>query len=451
MPADRLSSWAVPAVLAMSTLAPALAVALTGRNLATFEALTPLEPSALSVWLLRLATLSSVGLLAWVVLTRRTFDLARSTRPGDLWLILAFLVFFATNVVVPGMLGGGPSGIPRQYFYVLLLFVALYATRSDSRGPILAAAGWALLVLIAGSILFSFWKPSATLRGYAAELRLPLVPFRFWGLGSGPNSIAPLALTLLLLALSQPFPRRWVQATAIASAAVVILLAQSQTTWLATALIVPMLLLYRRALARGRPVPPRVPMPSRLGLAGLAVAGLVIAAAVISDGPPERVGPTNGLPGQDAALTGRGAIWRVALDLYAAYPLFGYGLQAWEAAFRNSIAMSFAVHAHNQVMQSLSVAGTVGAIGLVVYFIVLARASIASAVATRGLAPALMTLVVLRCMTEVPFLMGTLLVGDILVHALIFALALSPRPGGEPLPGRGGPLPSPARSHRSPA
>jgi O-antigen ligase len=421
----RIAALALPLAVFLMTILPPVGVLLTGRNIATFEALEPLVLSSLATWVLRLGTLASVAALAAAVVFGGGLGLRARTRPVQLALIVGFLVFFATNVLSPAFLGAVPSLALRAYPYTLLLFLALYAARAHVGDGVLDAARSGLVLLILGSIVFAVVWPTATLRPYADELRLPLVPFRFWGLGSGPNSIAPLALTLLLLVMARPFARRWLQRAAWISAALVIVLAQSQTTWIAAVLIVPLLVLYRRRLARPDAVPLQPPTVLALAMIGMAAGIVVLMLAVAGDGDPVRVSPTGGLPGDSELLTGRGGIWRVAFEVFARSPLFGYGLGIWEDEFRSIIAMSYAVHAHNQLVQSLSMAGLVGGVGLAVYVVVLVRASLATAAASGGLAPALLVLVLVRSLSEVPLQLQTLLVGDVLMHALLFAVIMA--------------------------
>lgn len=415
-----IARWTVPAVLIMMTLGPAAAVVLTGRNLASFDSLEPLEASALAGWVLRLCSLASVAALATAILIGGVLRSTRKTTPWAMLLMIAYLVFFATNVLSPGLFGAVP-GIERSFLYMPLLFVAIYVGSSDDPGLSLDAAKWSLLILLLASFALSAVWPGATLRGYAEELRLPLIPFRFWGLGSGPNSIAPLGLILLLLTISRPFGNRFWQWAAWSAAGLTILLAQSQTTWIATAIIVPPMLLYRRHLERHPNQPIRWPPAVALTLIGLGFAAAVALAFHVAGLGHDRVATTGGVQVEGALLTGRSLIWQVAIDTFKANPVFGYGLEAWEHDFRSAIGMSFAVHAHNQLMHALSVGGLVAGAGLIFYVAVLMRTCVIAAPATAGLAPALMLLTLLRMLTEVPLQVQTLLVGEAFMHALLFA------------------------------
>lgn len=421
---SALVRWALPLAFAIIVIAPALGVAITGRHLAA-DHHTPLEVAGITLWMLRGATLSVVLLsltviVAWVMAPRR-----RSLGTPEMALLGVHLMFFITNVLLPAIFGAEP-GIEKSYFYVLALFVALFLTGADGIDDVVDAVKWSILIFLLMSFVYAGLRPEAALRTYKPELRLPFVPFRFWGLGSSPNSLAPTALTLLLLAIARPFGTRLWQAVGIGAALAGILLAQSQTTWIATLLIVPALVLYRRRLERRGELRLRLPPALGFALWGIALGAAVLAVTYALDWGGDRVRATPGLGGGGGDLmTGRGSIWRVAIDTALAHPVFGYGLYTWGPDFRAAIAMPYAFHAHNQLLQSLSVAGLVGGLGLVVYVVVLVRTSLKTAAATRGLGPALVVMAVIGSISEAPLDMAPPLLGDTMRHALLFGLLVA--------------------------
>lgn len=88
-------------------------------------------------------------------------------------------------------------------------------------------------------------------------------------------------------------------------------------------------------------------------------------------------------------------------------PTFGYGLSIWDAAYRTAIGMPNATHAHNQFLDDLARAGSVGATALVIYAVILLVLSVRSARASGGLSLALFVALALRSVSEVPLsLMG---------------------------------------------
>ncbi len=131
----------------------------------------------------------------------------------------------------------------------------------------------------------------------------------------------------------------------------------------------------------------------------------------------------------------------MAYETFLENPLFGYGITAWDRAFRAKLNMPFAFHAHNQVMQSLSVGGLLGALGLVFYLTMLSYYSLRLARFTRGLAPALLALILVRSISEVPLDVTTLLAGDFVTHLCLFMVLA----GSAAMVGRHAAAPAPAR------
>jgi O-antigen ligase len=426
--------WTVPVLLLAVLLGPSVGIILSGRDLLQPETLDPGSLNVLSEWLLRLITMGIVGLAALTVGDR---CLRRDRQPpdaGQLWLAGSFALFFIGNVVLPGFLGA-EAVFQRNYFYVALVFAAIYARREDGVAILLDVLKWTLVAFMAASFVYALVNPNAALRTYAPELRLPLVPFRFWGLGPSSNAMGPLALVAILLFIVRPIDGRWAGLFAGGVAWAVLLLAQSQTAWIATVLIVPPFLLYRHCLRKHGGIgwrPSSGLIVAALGImAGLAV---LASASLLQSYGAERIVPTTGLTGYGEMLTGRGSIWRVALTVFEEHPMFGYGIMAWTLDFRTALGMPFATSAHNQWLQSLSVGGVFGFVAVSIYVLVLVTLSLGQAARlSGGLAPALMALTLLRCLTEAPLDMGTLLVVDVVIHALLFAVLLDRRGVGSPV------------------
>jgi len=124
-------------------------------------------------------------------------------------------------------------------------------------------------------------------------------------------------------------------------------------------------------------------------------------------------------------FTGRDVIWSLAVQEWMRNPLFGYGISMWNDAYRMQIGMDHAVSAHNQFLQTLSVAGSIGLIGLLVYLGTLMRYAVRAARRSQGLSIALLILVLLRCVTETPLQLESFLSGAFVTHLLLFHVALA--------------------------
>jgi len=125
-----------------------------------------------------------------------------------------------------------------------------------------------------------------------------------------------------------------------------------------------------------------------------------------------------------STLTGRGRIWQVAITEWYKNLLFGYGPEIWGGKFRWQIGMPFAFSAHNQFLQSLSGAGLVGLVTLTGYLVMLGRGAHRVAHATSGVSVVFFLIMLIRCMTETPLVLGTMLNGDFLTQILLFQIVL---------------------------
>lgn len=417
---DWITARATQIIVALIVLAPALDVMLGGRSLlgedisATVQGSAPLPIMTLATMIVMLLCL----LIIARALTRRT-----PVAPG-FGVMAAFTVFFVTNTLLCVPFADNPW-ITRSHIYPMVLFLAIYMGREDGTEVVIDATKWSLFVMMAASLACMVLLPDVTRRVYAAEVRLPFVDFRLWGLGAHANAIGPLALLSILVTLNRPFRRRWVTRTSLACAGLVLLLAQSQTAWLIGLIVIPGYLAYQNPAKRERMAAifknPAIYLP--LGLA-LVAGSAAYSLAAMFDAPAN----VSTSAGGGAMLTGRLNAWEVAIDTFEQHPLFGYGLTAWNDEFRANVYLPWATHAHNQLLQSLSVAGIFGAIGLIIYVIALVRGGFRVARATKGLSLAVLFLIMIRTLTEVPLEIGAILLGDVAVHLLLFRLVTAPRP-----------------------
>ena len=344
-------------------------------------------------------------------------------------LFLAFGLFFLTNTVLTSALGTQPDFVYYLY-YAPFFFAAVFASRTQDPEIAVRFAKCGLLIFLAGSCVVSIVAPDLTIqRMYAGWL--PGITIRFWGLAPHANHMAPAALLYLLVAIHQPFERRWLHYLGIVIAAAVLVLTQSKTTWVAAAITVPLLLVLRSRSSltsdgRGAKAPYKIGLAATcllaLGVFGVAALLVLPELGVSVDrmlAPRAR--------NEIATLTGRDIIWAVALDEWRRNPLFGYGASMWNDAYRIQIGLEEATSAHNQFLQSLGSAGLVGLTGLLVYVGALMLHAINARRATRGLSVAVFTTILVRCFTETPLEVDAFLTCDFIVHLLLFHLAFGRR------------------------
>lgn len=435
---DRMiGRWVAYAVVPAMALGVMVSSLLSNRDLkyafTNIEAISAgTAPGGGSV--LRLITLALMAACSATVVTR-LFDRRRGVAlpPGQL-LFGTFIAYYVCNALLNALFGTVPA-FTHNTLYVPIAMAAVFVWRDQPIGPFLRVAKWTLAAFMAASLLAAMLKPELAVQpGYKGWL--PGLNFRLWGVGSNPNSLGPLALLLVLLELMSPSRRLLVRLAIFGLGGTVLLLAQSKTAWVAALAVVPVITWYR--LGRH----PHGGM--RIGFALSLIAAGLMAVVALAVFDPAQVWDklAGGQVGSDiSTLTGRLQIWNAAIQAWQDSPLFGYGPSAWGPAHRASIGLPYAFSAHNQFLQSLSAAGTLGLITIVAYLGALLMYCWRAAEATRGLSLALFLIVLLRCLTEAPFSAATLFNGDILTQVLLFRVALlgagyrsAPQRNPRPLP-----------------
>jgi O-antigen ligase len=417
--------WMLPLMLALV----AVTVLLSGRDLSQMFIdlrrgggmyFHPAVP-----WIQRLVSLTLL-----LICAHRLFDHFAMHRrfPAPL-LTWAVVTYWACTVAAPALFGANPS-ISHEYLYSLVISVAALVTTEQERERVLAVVRNALLLFLLASALMAVVNPPLALDLQYRQGLLPGVP-RFGGLAPHPVAMGLFAQTFLLCLWVRPFSRRSLTLFGWALGLAVLFFAQSKTSWIAFLLCALAMLAVRHGGGLWR----RMSDP-RQGAFGVAVCLLAIlltagllGLVLFSDLGREAsdfLGSSEGA--QLMSMTGRDQIWVVAMEEWRASPTFGYGLTLWSDDYRASIRMPHATSAHNQFMDTLARSGTVGAVALVLYAVLLLVLSLRAARATGGLSIALFIALALRSVSEVPLVMlgyGTELFAHVL---LIITLASSTAP-----------------------
>jgi exopolysaccharide production protein ExoQ len=398
-------------------------IALTsGRNLfAATELITPiLEKHPAVVWGSRVTSLLVIFASGERILRQVLHP--RGASISSLWLMGAFILFFFTNVATAALFGAHVL-IAHDYLYMVLAgCAALIVTDVEGDTAILVTRN-ALFFLLVLSAIFIVVKPEMVLsKGYIGLI--PGLHIRYAGLCSHANSLGPLIVVFMLCLRHRPFEWRLLNLSAWWLGALSLILAQSKTSWVAFLVCASCVAYFQYGDAIKRRFfdyrNPRLPAT----LVALALLGVVLVGLVLMfGGIGEKIYAffTTRAGGEILSFTGRDKIWVIALQEWHKHPLFGYGLPLWNLEFREQIGMDFAVHAHNQFYQSLSVAGTVGAVGLVVYIVILFVFAMKTGRSSRGLSMALFSLIILRSASEIPLNM-TGFDGDNLTHILLLTV-----------------------------
>lgn len=427
------ASWA--GLLAVLALAPVVTTLLNDRDVNALDFAVSIDPNSAVAYAGR-AAVALVGLLtAWTMLkSGRGLSLPKSNnRRANL--LLGSIVFFALgHTLLPGFFGADQQ-FSLNILYGPLMLIAAYRAGRMSSGAAISSVRWSLLIFVLLGFAAAIIVPQMALQTEQVPLRLPFIDFRFWGLGSNPNNVAPLALMLVFFVIYQPFKSLALSVTAIVLAALTILLAQSQTTWTATLVILPLYWFYRVIPKPMRKA--RVDPAIFVGTLVLTTAGLLMLLwelsqidltmltdtfGQITQGAAGNYNASSGL--QDDSLNARIEIWHIALETWQDNFWFGYGPAVWDTDFRLQVGMAYAYSAHNQIMQSISVGGVVGLASLLFYLATLTYLSFKTAEQSNGLTVALLGLIYLRGITETPLDTDTLLSGELFIHVvLVYLLA----------------------------
>lgn len=384
-------------VMAATTLA-------SGRNL-MFPDLQFLaggaEPGGWAKWLQRFATLFVLA-ASTERLARFAFSQRNPDRPVGL--MIAFAGCWVAMVALPSAFGARPS-LSHEYFYSLLIGLAALTTTEQGARTALKVARNALVLFAVASLVVLAVKRDLVMAPYLGGL-IPVLPWRYYGLSTGPNAMGPLCVLTLLCLRAVPFESRALQRAAVFLALLSLVLTQSKSSWLAgLACWAAMAAVSERGRladwlkdARMRPW---VQLVVTLVIVVLALALLAVGGG-LGQGKIERFFATRA--GSDLmTLTGRNEIWAIAFDTFRAHPWFGYGPTIWDPLFRMQIGVPGAFHAHNQYINVLAASGVVGGVGFVVYLVVLLSRLWPRRSAYRGFAVGMLILLLMRSISEVPF------------------------------------------------
>lgn len=350
----------------------------------------------------------------------------------------AFVAFWLGTVAAPALLGAHRQ-ISHEFVYTLIIGFAGLVVTTQEIGRIVDRARDALfLLMLASAVLVVAWPTLVLDESYTQGL-LPGVP-RLGGLAPHPVAMGMLAQTGLLLLWARRYRSRWINWPAWLLGLGALFFAQSKTAWIGFMLCAVAMILVRNGPSAWQ----RISDPRQGGFGILLCLGvMVVGAAVLVLTLFTNVGGdvTDFLDTQQGeqlmTLTGRDQIWAIAWQEWDAHKWFGYGPGLFDDDFRMAIHMPNATNAHNQFMDTLARSGSVGALALVVYGVVLFVLSIRYARRTGGLSAALFIALALRSISEVPlnifgygteFFSHLLLVVTIAAAASLRAQATQPRP-----------------------
>jgi O-antigen ligase len=394
--------WVFPAMLMLV----GLTVIFSGRDLATqYEDLQAFNAGfqhPVVIWVQRAVSL----LLLAAAAERIISHIALHKHLPSAVLAAAFVVYWLATVAAPAVLSSHPK-LAHEYLYTLIIGFAVVISGGAERDKIVDASRNALVLFMLASVLLIPVQPSLVIETSYAQGLLPGVP-RLGGLAPHAVAMGMFALTGLLLLWARPFRRTWLTRLSWILCFGAMFLSQSKTAWISFVLCAAAMLAVRNGPSFFR----RLGDPRQSAAGIVACLGVMAAAAVllvlvlVGDLEGKVVSFLNTSEGaQLVSLTGRDQIWAVAIEEWQANRLFGYGPTLFDDDFRASIGMPNATHGHNQFMDTLARSGSVGAVALVLYALVLLVLSVRHARATGGLSLALFVALAMRSVSEVPLLL----------------------------------------------
>ena len=399
--------WFAPAIC----LVAVTAAATSGRDLSVppdfLQSFDPPRSSAL-VWVTRFVSLfflaASVERIVGYLVERARANPWRRPLGAPVAMILAYLSMWAGTVMIPSLFGAVPQ-FSHDFTYTALIGLAILMVGIADAQQGIRLARDACLAVAAGSLIAAIILPKLALETTYDQGFIPGLP-RLAGLAAHAVSLGMITLMGLLCLWVAPYRKRWVKRAAWIVGLSVLLLTQSKTGWV-TFLVCGSLLVFVR---NGRSIRKWLAAPrNRAAAIGLLIAGafamLTIGGVVtfgnVDDSVRDFLATDEGA--QLASLTGRDKIWAVALQEWSRYPWVGYGPTMFDDTYRALIGMPFATHGHNQVIDTLARSGLVGCVSLMIYWIVLTIYALKHAYRSAGLTVALLALLMLRAVSEVPF------------------------------------------------
>ncbi|WFR81208.1 O-antigen ligase family protein [Janthinobacterium rivuli] len=419
---NKRETGLVPYVFYPVMLSIALTAILSNRDISGNEILLTAQTvrHPVGVWFGRMTSLFVIFACGERIL-HRLMD-RNTLKPMPMLLFWALFIYFLTNILSPAFLGSH-TDVSHEYLYMFLAgYAALLMTPKEVDMSIVSMRNATLLFLLISAAVVA-WNPNMVFNKNYHGL-IPFLNVRYAGLASHANGLGPMAVAFLLCLWRKPYSWRVLNLFAWTLGLASLLLAQSKTNWVACILCFACIAYFGfREQIKERLFDYRRPQLSIIGIFCfilLCVLAMLLVMFGNIDARLARFASSN--EGFELlSFTGRDVIWQVAVQEWHKNPVFGYGLQIWDEAFRLSIGMPYATHAHSQFYQSLSSAGTVGAVGLVLYVFVLLYGAVRTAKVSGGMSMALFVLIISRSFSEVPLSLAGF-AAEALTHLLLIII-----------------------------
>lgn len=419
----RFGMAAGPALLVLLMFGSAINVALSGRDLSLVGLMPQVEgfgseEIGYGPWVNRgIIFLVNIGALATLLYRFARRD---NTSDAGTHIVAAFALMSLMASFLPSIFGTVPTFYHNQLYPLLAVIVISLSPLPTLERLLLVVKGCIALLLLM-SLAIAVVKPDLVLQS-SYKGWVPGMTVRLWGLASHANLIGPVALVLFAVEYALPSSVRWHRYSLNALALSVLVMSQSKTNWLVLVVVVGILMHARSKLSRADAI--------RIGPSGMQIVGLVttMVAALALWGAMlflDPVGPAGSF--SDSAIasdletgSNRVGIWNLAIQEFIRNPSFGYGPSIWEPLYRFEHGMlNYAFHAHNLLLQTLSMSGAVGLIGLILYLVLLAVLAVRGYRVSRGLTVAMFAMLLVRGVSEVPLPLKALFSPDLWLHLVL--------------------------------
>jgi O-antigen ligase len=406
-------------------LVVALSIWLSGRSLYVADEINSIitVQHPLAIWLGRATSIFVLFAAGERIVSRLVKTQHKHEAPK--LLIFAFLIYVLTNFLSPALFGAHVFLTHDPIYMVLAGCAALLCTKQEGETAVQSIRN-ALLIFVILSAIALLWQPDMVIeRGYQGLI--PGLSIRYAGLSMHANSFGAIVVVFLICLREKPFTVVWLNRFAWIIGCTSLLLTQSKTNWISFLLCMPSLAYYSNADYMKRISDFRRPCLSVVILASVMLFSCAVIMVLMFGNVGDRMHAffSTSEGANLLSLTGRDQIWEAALQEWHRHPIFGYGLTIWDEEYRLKVAMiTSATHAHNQLYQSLSSAGLVGATGLVIYVSILFGYVMKTARPSHGLSVALFLLIIFRSFTEVPLSMKGF-AGDQMTHLILLIVVAS--------------------------
>lgn len=334
-------------------------------------------------------------------------------------LLLVISIYFIFSFVLNGVFGTVPN-LEYKFLFGFSAVVAFYIGQSIEQNKLINSFKFTLLTTTFLAILFGLFAPKIAVQTNYHSGLLPFLDFRLWGVSFHANTLGPLSTILIITEIVKPYSKRWFHIFSLSVPMVTLILSQSKTAWVCFLIFLLCFLTFNQYLNYKKTISN---IKFKVLSKSILIYILLIFFAITSWLYFQDAFQDDILNNQEiTSFTGRDFIWRVTLECWHDNILFGYGPKIWGAEFSaNYHLLGIASNGHNQLVNALGSAGILGLSSTLLYLFTLLYLCVRLALNGEPLAMYLLTVLLVRSITEVPFSFN-LISEDFLVHLFLLGI-----------------------------